>query len=197
MSMWNKIKMVVGILMVFLLILATNLIDKDNFAKVEDAVENMYQDELLTKERVLELSILMHEKEIALIKDDTAYFEMENEAVNDRINILIEGCNESAESKKEKEALEDLEHNCILLFNIERDTSNLELIYQQLELVHYDIKHLSEVQVEEGRIEKIKSRDAVASARLFARIEIYLLIALALIIQFIVLYRPRKKSIHD
>lgn len=179
--------------MVFLLILATNLIDRDNFARVEESVENLYEGEILTKGRILELSILIHEKEIELIKQDSSDFTI-NSALNENIKELIDGCSENLDSKNEEKSLNDLKSSCDDLFALENNLADRELLFNQIEIIHFNIKDFSDVQVEEGRKEKLASRDAVASAKLFASIEIYLLIFLGIIIQFIVLYRPKKSS---
>ena len=197
MTILNKIKWVISVIVVFLLILATNLIDQDNFDKVKQSVEKIYQDQLLTKQRVLELSIIMHDKEIELIKDDSAYYASNKTNVNNHIKALIDSCSAAAKNQKVETLLFEMLENARNLFELEKDTASKEKILMQLELIHQNIKEISEFQVEEGRREKIRSRDALASSKLFANIEIYLLIALGLIIQFVLLYQPKKSKTED
>ena len=65
MNVFTKLKWFTAVLGVFLIILATNLIDKKNFLKVEKAVESIYNERLLAKELLLSVSIQFHEKELA------------------------------------------------------------------------------------------------------------------------------------
>jgi len=52
MAFYNKAKWILGILMVFVLIIATNLIDKNNFLKVRDSVVTIYEDRLVAKDLI-------------------------------------------------------------------------------------------------------------------------------------------------
>jgi len=54
MTFFNKIKWTLGILMVFVLIVTTNLIDRNNFVRVKDSVVSIYEDRLVAKNLILE-----------------------------------------------------------------------------------------------------------------------------------------------
>ena len=62
MSILNKAKWIIGILLVVGLIIATNLIDKKNFEQIRNSVVTIYEDRLLAKEIIFEISALVHEK---------------------------------------------------------------------------------------------------------------------------------------
>lgn len=64
MGIYNKIKWVLGIFMVFFLIVATNLIDRDNFIRVNNSVQTIYEDRLVAQGLIFEFSTLIQEKEI-------------------------------------------------------------------------------------------------------------------------------------
>lgn len=66
----------------FFLVLATNLIDKDNLAKVEQSVETIYEEILMTKNKVMEMSDLIHEKEVAYLMNDSLYYGIKGPSVN-------------------------------------------------------------------------------------------------------------------
>jgi len=55
MRFYNKVKWVLGILIVFILILATNLIDRNNFIRVKDSVVTIYEDRLIASDLVFEM----------------------------------------------------------------------------------------------------------------------------------------------
>ncbi len=75
MTFYNKIKWVLGILMVFILILCTNLIDRNNFIRVKNSVVTIYNDRIIASDLIFEMSKLFHEKEIAVILLDSVFFE--------------------------------------------------------------------------------------------------------------------------
>ena len=85
-----KIKWFVGVLGVFLLVLATNLIDKNNFIRVEESVDNIYNKRLLAKELLLDISLKFHKKELAYALNDTMYLHSQNAAVNNEISKSLE-----------------------------------------------------------------------------------------------------------
>ena len=68
MTFFTKIKWVLSVLLVFFLILATNLIDKDNFRRVKNSIVTIYEDRLVANDLIFELSQLVHQKELAAAK---------------------------------------------------------------------------------------------------------------------------------
>jgi hypothetical protein len=60
MNLLNKIRWFLAVSVVFVVVLATNLIDKNNFEKVEQSVDNIYNERLLAKEILLELATKFH-----------------------------------------------------------------------------------------------------------------------------------------
>jgi hypothetical protein len=202
MDVFNKIKWTLGVLAVFLIILTTNLIDKKSFLKVEEAVENIYKERLLAKEVLLDISILFHEKELACALSDSSYLVHKNQAMNIQISELLGKFEETAGTKEEKRVLGNLTENNEKLIQLELSTLSKDSLYTDdytlsFAAINNDIKELSDVQVKEGKNEKLKASAAVATAKLFAKIEIYALIFLGLIIQIIILYKPRRKPVEE
>lgn len=85
MTFLNKIKWILGILLVFVLIVTTNLIDRNNFVRVRDSVVTIYEDRLIAKELIYEMSKLVNTKEIALIAKDSSFFNKKNQTLNTQI----------------------------------------------------------------------------------------------------------------
>lgn len=198
MTTFGKIKSVIAVLVVFLLILATNIIDKDNFARIEASVENIYEEQLMTKDAIRDLTNLFHEKEVAFLKKDTVYFKLKREVANSEIDALLANCASGDVNRKEGVILDELCDNSVKLFAMERSdadffTNDADAYYNRLIVIEEAIDKLGQIQMEEGRRQKMVSRDAMESTKLFSRIEVYLLIAIAIAVQIIILY-PTKKS---
>ncbi|MDG1728743.1 MAG: hypothetical protein P8K68_03220 [Algibacter sp.] len=74
MTFYNKIKWVLGISMIFILILSTNLIDRNSFVRMKDSVVTIYEDRIIANDLIFEMSKSVHEKEIAVALLDSVFF---------------------------------------------------------------------------------------------------------------------------
>ena len=175
MNLFNKIKWVLGVLLVFFLILTTNLIDKDNFRRVKQSISSIYEDRLIVKELIFEISLLVHEKEIAAISEDVNFFDLKNERINEELRILVERYYSRKITRQER--------------NTQKDQSQYAV---QIENIKEDLYNLSKIQIKEGRNELMLTKEVIEEVELFTRIEIYLMIFLAVLIQIIILYNPKK-----
>lgn len=198
MTTFGKIKSIVAVLIVFLLILATNIIDKDNFARIEASVESIYEDQLMTKDAIRDLTKLIYEKEIAFLRKDTVYFNLKKDLSNKEIELYLKACENGEVNRKEGVVIKELRKNCEQIFAMERSnpkflSEDADAYHNRLRVIQEEIDKLGQIQMEEGRRQKMVSRDAIESTKLFSRIEVYLLIAIAIAIQFIILY-PTKKG---
>lgn len=90
MKLLDKIKWTLGILLVFILIATTNLIDRNNFLQVKESVETIYQDRLIAKDLILDMYKAVQEKEIALITSDANFFRSRNNVLNQEVKQLLE-----------------------------------------------------------------------------------------------------------
>ena len=199
MSVFKKIQWFLAVLGVFLIILATNLLDKNNFLRVEESVENIYNERLLAKEILLDVSILFHGKELAYALNDSAYLQSRNNVVNTKITELLQMFDRSTATRKEKHISDELSDNHLSLIQLEANTQLKDTLYSSgcaaiFSAINTNIKELADEQVKEGKNQIFYARDAVNSAKLFSKIETYMLIFLALILQVIILYNPKKKT---
>ena len=199
MGFYNKLKWILGILMVFVLIIATNLIDRNNFARVRDSVVTIYEDRLIAKELIFEMLKSVQQKELAVSTLDSAFFSTKNSMVNDNLQSLVARFEETKLTDEETDELEDLKRNVRLLIDSEsqflnsgyRDDSQ---VVDHIENLKTNLDSLSKIQISEGSRQMSISRRALDKVELFTQIEIYVLVILAIIIQVIVMYQPKEKS---
>ena len=199
MTFYNRIKWGLGILLVFFLIVATNLIDRNNFARVKRSVMTIYEDRLIAKDIVFELSLLIQEKETAnLLSDsDLTFYTDRKRTVDRKIGELILRFSETKLTKEESRIFDDLQNDLKELEvyesnKIEQKQDNRTAIEDQIEKVETDLYKLSKIQIDEGRKQLLISKEAINSVEVFTQIEIYILIILAILIQIIVIYRPKE-----
>lgn len=204
MNIYRKLKWFAAVLGVFLIILATNLIDKRSFLKVEEAVEKMYNERLLVKELLQRVSINFHEKELAYALNDSVYLASRNDAVNAEVNELLEDFDKAEIPRKEKIILVDLRKNHSNLIKLESSLEQNELLYNSecaeiFSAINSNIKELTAAQIEGAETQKMHASAAVDTVKLFSKIETYLLIFLALFLVAIILYTPKKRPMeyHD
>jgi len=198
MSLFNKVKWILGILMVFGIIAATNLIDKNSYIRMKKSVENIYEDRLVAKGYIFEILVEVNEKEVAIARGDTAYYSTKNESVTLKINDLVDRLSNTKLSQKEEKVLRDFALHLEELERFEREyqkngyATDAEVV-KQLELINQDLSILSSIQLEEGERQLNIGRKAIEDVELFTKIEIYVLIALAIMVQIIVMYNPKRR----
>lgn len=202
MAFYNKIKWILGILMVFVLIVTTNLIDRNNFVRVRDSVVTIYEDRLIANDLIFEISKLVQEKEMAVAMSDSVFFEEQNPNVNKTIQGFISRFEQTKLTPEESQVFSDLKENIQALMDSENDfvSSNFETkteVLGHISSITGDLGRLSKIQLSEGSRQMSISKRAIDTVELFTQIEIYLLVFLAIIVQIIVMYNPKKQSTKD
>ncbi|WP_375240987.1 MCP four helix bundle domain-containing protein [Polaribacter sp.] len=198
MAFYNKVKWVLGILMVFVLIVATNLIDRNNFLRVKDSVVTIYEDRLVVNDLIFEMSIATQEKELAAIKADTVFFLSENNKINEDLQNFILKYEQTKLTAKEVKVFNEFKQNFEKVKVAERDFiaskfDNVKGLENELLKVKKNLYQLSKIQLNEGGRQMSISKKAIDTVELFTQLEIYILIFLAIVIQIIVIYQPKKE----
>ena len=199
MTFLNKIKWILGILLVFVLIATTNLIDRNNFVRVRDSVVTIYEDRLIAKELIYEMSKSVNAKEIALIAKDSSFFNKKNQTLNTQIEGILSRFEKTKLTPEESKIFEELKSNFKSLFNSEKNgyASNSENNFTSTGLfsnIKGNLDDLSRIQISEGSKQVAISKKAIDTVELFTQIEIYLLVFLAIAIQIIIIYNPKEKQ---
>ncbi|ADR21078.1 hypothetical protein MATR_12920 [Marivirga tractuosa] len=199
MNLLDKIKWILGILIVFTLVITTNMVDRSNFSRMNEAVESIYEDRLVVKDLILKISNDIHQKEIAAIKEDEDFYTDQNKQINSEIEAHLASFEQTKLTSKEEKFLNDFKRHLDDLRTLEMNyvQSNftkdpaLEDLFQ---IIKRDLKNLAEIQLREGTRQFEKSRKAMDTVELFTQIEIYIMIFLAIVIQLIIIYSPKRNS---
>jgi len=169
MTLFDKIKWVFGIAMVFLLVLATNLIDRQNFMRIVDyltaASGQLKDNNAATNTRVTEYFGLFADTKLTP-KEEIVFRRLKQEFAS------LQAAEASLETNRE------------------------ERVQLQAHLATFQehLDGLAEIQVREGKKELYESRKALSSANLFTQLEIAALVIMALLVQVIILYTPSVES---
>lgn len=106
--------------MVFVLIIATNLIDKDNFVRVRDSVVTIYEDRLIANDLIFEMLKSVQQKELAVATLDSTFFKTENLKVNDNLQSLVSRYEQTKLTVEESNVFNDLKNNVQALLDSEK-----------------------------------------------------------------------------
>lgn len=197
MSVFSKIRWVASILLVFFIVLITNLIDKENFNKLNHSVTTIYEDRIVASDLLFELARLMRKKEVAIVSADKTFLENENTKLNQEVNKFIERYNQTKMTEKEKSVFNQLKDELAILIRIEQkdENSRREKALTSIEKINQHVYDLSKIQLQESRQQVYISNKAMNSIDLFTQFEIIFLIAMAILIQIIIFYKP--KELHE
>lgn len=197
MTILNKIKWITGILLVFAIILSTNLIDRDNFNKLRYSVVTIYEDRVVANDLIFEMSLLIREKEIALAASDSAFFLKRNDKINENIQIFIEKFEQTKLTTKEARIFNNLKDEIKTLERLEIEFINSEFrknidLLNSIKAIIINLHDLSKVQLEEGRKQMALSNKTMETIDLFTQVEVIFLIVMAVLVQIIILYKPKQ-----
>lgn len=197
MTFLNKVKWILAILVIFIVILATNLIDRSNFQRVKDSVVYIYESQLVAKGIILEISIAIQDKEVAVLTKDSSFFKSHNNILNKDLEIFMSNLAETKRTFKEEQIYKELESNLNLLYNAENSFVNNNYVnnkgvLKELTSIKDNLYTLSKIQLDEGSKQMSISKKAIDVMDLFTHMEIYFLIFLAIVIQVIILSNPKK-----
>ncbi len=199
MAFYNKLKWILGILMIFVLIITTNLIDKNNFVRVRNSVVTIYEDRLIANDLIFEILKSVQQKELAVSLSDSTFFNTKNSTVNDNLQSLVSRFEQTKLTTKEAKVFNDLKKNVQSLLDSESqflnsDYSDNSKVVHHIENLKTNLNDLSKIQLNEGSRQMSISKRALDTVELFTQIEIYILVFLAVLIQIIVMYKPQEKS---
>jgi hypothetical protein len=197
MSFYNKLKWILGILMIFVLIVTTNLIDKNNFVRVRDSVVTIYEDRLVAKNLIFEMSKIIQEKELAIALSDSSFFKNKNTKCNGDLQLLVAKFEETKLTTEESRIFSNFKAGLQSLLVSETeflksDYTDKKVLNDEIANVKDYLNDLAQIQLSEGGRQLAISKRAVESIELFTQIEIYILVFLAIVIQIIVMYKPKE-----
>lgn len=200
MTILNKIKWTAGLLVVFLLILATNLIDQDHFRKVRQSIVTIYEDRLVVKDYIYDLAMVLSDKRLKIAQKNESYFLSEADQDNQRMMGTLEAFYETKLTSDERKVLDSFSKKLSEFIRNEKeystlDSSNSSMLIEQISSLKRDLQSLSDIQMKEGKKQISIANRSMNSIDLFTRIEIIALIIIGVLIQIIILYSPKKKII--
>ncbi|MGJ8684734.1 MAG: MCP four helix bundle domain-containing protein [Nonlabens sp.] len=192
----NKIKWSIGLVLIILLILATNFIDRNNFKRIQDSVSTIYDDRLIAKDLIYNMQLEMHKKQLLLAKQQDSTLVLNSNAAQKQINEYIDSFSNTALTREEEQVFTKLQQQFNQLYTIENDNNPLDSnnLENQIASIKTSLDKLSDIQIEEGNRQMFIGEKAMESMELLTQMEIWIVIVLGIIVQFVILYSPRKSE---
>ena len=167
--------------------------------RVRDSVVTIYEDRLVANVLIFETLKSVLQKELAVSLSDTTFFKSQNSKINNNLKSLVSRFEQTKLTLEEANAFSDLKKNVQLLLDSESrflksDYSDRSSVVNHIEDLKINLNDLSEIQLNEGSRQMSISKRAVDTVELFTQIEIYILAFLAILIQIIIMYKPKEKS---
>ncbi|WP_176214637.1 MCP four helix bundle domain-containing protein [Reichenbachiella faecimaris] len=203
-SIKQKFKAAMSLAMVFLLVLATNLIDRNHFTELQESFSSVYKDRLLVENYIFKLSGLIHQKHMLLHHSEASEWSAKNQIqINEAIDTLLMAYEKTKYTIIETQLFEEFKAELMQIKNLERlyyaDSTSSEMISEiknkQLQLMTL-LEGLSNVQIEEGERLINESNSVINTSHSISRIEIVILIVIGIFAQALVLtsktLKPKK-----
>jgi len=197
-SMAQKIRAAAALIMVFLLVLATNMIDKHHFETVRKSLKTVYEDRLVAKVYIYKINRQLQTKKHSWQLDDNEEIISINREANDSIQYYLEKYSKTKLTDTEADYLQSLKQNLDALLDSEKSIMNdgdlnvSEEILDQYTTIYNNLDELSQIQLEEGKREIIASNRAIETSNLISKIEIGALVFIGFLIQLLIFIRPMK-----
>jgi len=196
---FQKIKIAAASLVVFLLVLATNIMDNNHFDIVQQSLETVLDDRLVAKDYIYKISRQIHLKNKLLYTSDNELMAKANQKANDSIQTLVAKYAATELTPKEAQYFESLENNLDKLLHVEKQlygkspseqVAAIEKAETYFTRISSNLDVLSEVQLAEGIRQIHYSNRAIENSNLIAKLEIGALIVIGLIIQIFIFFKP-------
>jgi hypothetical protein len=198
----SNAKWLVGLGLVFVLILATNMVDRSSFTKVNQSVVALYEDRLVAGGLVFQMHTRLTDKKVALAAVDVAYFAA---AYRDDVAAMqgyIDAFAETQLTSDEERTFESLQRNVATLEQLEdelaRDPARIETdhaavkeLSRAFDAIDADLVELASTQLSEGKVQVAAASKAMKAVDMLTRLELFFLVAIAAALQFLLLYRPK------
>ena len=187
-----KIKWIAGVALVAALVITTNLSDANNFARVKESLVTVYEDRVLAYDILFELNQHVHEQRLALATG-AEVDAGEREAFIAETSALIDAYGATRLTYGERGAFSRLRQNVRDLQGAAVTSETERAAYAAaLDRVEADLVALAEIQVREGRNQVLEADRVSENYDLFTRMEIIVIVVLAIGILGVILYEPKE-----
>lgn len=193
MKLADKIRWTTAIVLVFFIVLGTNLIDRDYFYRLSDTVTTLYEDRLVASDLLFDMSRIIKDKEIALLTSDTLFLERQNTRSDQELDGLLARYRLTKLTDQEQLSFAQLEEQLELLRQQESaaTSTSRSAALKTIKTIDDLLHNLSKIQLQEGKRQFHIGNKAKDRINFLTQGEIIFLIIMAILVQVIILYKPK------
>ena len=196
-SFSNRLNVGFALLVVFLLVFATNRIDQRHFDTVQDTLTTVYKDRVVAQDYVYKMNNIIHKKRLQL--QDSNSTENQNN-LNKEFATLIDVFSTTKLTPKESKTFKDLQQNFETLKRNEgkadNQNSNKKLI-ENINAIETDLDNLALIQLSESKYKVGIAQKSLDTNNFMSTLEIVFLVLIGVIVQFVVFHRVKKSMIKE
>lgn len=183
-----------ALLVVFALILGTNLLDKNHFNTAQTALASIYEDRLVAQNYIFQITTIIHEKELRL--NDPSNLSRKKKDYQ-KLEELIEAFSNTELTAEENRQFISLQNHLKELKKMDRDSIVPNQKGQIFHKLKNDLNQLSETQINEGRNNTQLAQKSLNTNLLLSNLEIGFLIVIGMLLLFVIFYRGEKTIKHQ
>lgn len=194
MTLAQKLRSAFAVLTVFILVISTNQLDKQYYDSIKATMKSIFEDRLVAKGYLYDLNTQFYKKHVEILESDSL---KSNPIVNEEINQLISNFETTALTDQEEsrfksfkrkwENLEELENQ--LSQNRPIDQSLIDQYCEAIVDLEVNLNELANIQIGEGESMIRSAQLSTDKNEFLSQIELILIIAIGVVIQFIIFYR--------
>lgn len=194
--MSNRINLGLSLAIVFLLVLATNRIDKQHFEVIQSTLTTLHKDRVMAQEYVYQMKGIIYEKKIIVLDSSLATTQTD---LNKKFETLVDVFATTKLTRNESKIFISLRKDFEKLKNLEQITDNnqsgfLKAQRDYLKAIKIDLDNLSMIQMSESKNLIGVVQKSLDSNSLISKFEIAFLILIGIVLQFIIFFRVKKQE---
>lgn len=189
--MSRRINTIFSLAVVFLLVLATNRIDKHQFEEVQETVNELFKDRVMVQDYIFKIAKKIHKTQLA-VNTGTTTGKITLQAEIDELLTAIE---ETKLTRTEADLLIRIDKELTDLSKLSIQSGNTEDINtfnKRIARLDAHLENLSAVQISESRNLTKSAEKSLYISGLIAKAEIFFIICIGLVMQFLIFYRIKK-----
>ena len=179
-SFSNHVNIGFALLVVFLLVFATNRIDKRHFETVQDTLTTVYEDRVVAQDYVYKMNNIIHQKQLQLLDSNST--DNQNN-LNKEFATLIDVFSTTKLTPKESKIFDGLKQNFEILKNNENQDDNQLNQNELLDIINTiktDLDNLALIQLSESKYKVGIAQKSLDTNNLMSTLEIVFLVLISL-----------------
>jgi hypothetical protein len=193
----RKFERIVALILLLIIVIATNVMDNTSFKIVKESIGNIYEDRLVAYDLTYKIHNEVEERRMMLLKDDVASFRATNSQSISTLDSLTKAYGTTELTTAESENFAILKGQLADLIEIEKTYATEEgkelkaKIEEKSAEIVKSLNALAAIQVSEGKRQVMNSERAIRSSDVLSKVEIISMIVITIIIVFLIIYEPK------